>query len=1274
MKKYKLLKILSLLLVTTMLFTGFPIAAVAETIDNTASEVIEETADQPIYENITDTSLDDTETDVYILAEDTTKRGEFEKHYLCSDGTFVAVTYAEAVHYRDDNNEWVDIDNSLSVDETNGVYEAQNGNYKISFYTASTPTQGDVSVASTQSKLNGSGSKLITMQSGDSTLSWTLTANKKLQSSIGVGDYTLSENSEQTALSVSSSASLSVLGRMKNETENNSFTKINVNDEVAFSLPKVSNTVIYNSLFGENEGISVRYTAYRNKIEEDIFIERKTDIESFSMSVDCAGLIPVLNPDNSIDFIDKNGERAYHISIPYMIDATYAVLNDIQVTLSVQGDKCIITYTPDSEWLNSSDRVYPIMLDPSVTTKEYQSNVEDTYIKNGDTANHSDEQNLSISFGNMPVIAFNSLPVIHDSLPIQKATLNLTLLFAQFNETPINLEVRVTDATIDEMTYDYYSYSTLEYSTSSTMFQSQTAIAFDWTQDFHDIYTYIDDMIFVVKLNESNSNYSYNPICSSENTNGAGPYMTITYGYAFSDEFNTGDLLSFQNIDNGRYINLGAMPYSTAETTPNSTNLAIVKNISTGGYKIKSTGNSSLYLTVNDEGRLIWSSDNVPERQEWLFVPTGYWTFYIVLRADMSRTLMMLDQGHYENGEWIITNGRLYCYKIDDYTCMHCYGNHQEWHLYENGAVVETESGEAYLETGTYYINSVIYGGFLTRSRTIAKGFSWEFGDNIKWVITNLGNNQYTIQTYNDVRFFLSCTSTGAITLVRRDVSLTDDCIWEIAESSIPESSLLSIKNKATGLYIYYDGTNIVTEDDPTNYAIYGWRIYLIDVDYGSALDDTSFADLTIDIGEPAGINISLPSNYGFLSLQDFKYTVLSGDDGCIKFLFERGRILGLKAGAVQIQARHVLTGRIFLFCVTVEEQLYSIQIDQDRTFDMRQIINGVSEWQTDNPDVISHSHTTVFKCIESGYALVSGYDFDGGLLALVEVRGMTQKDKMLEALTTNETYYLYHQGPCGLNSLASDICLGTSRDFFEVKLVLISSFRQWYNGNFGIEWVKSRILTDFGFSINTDRAEYVTAEYESKGLGGYYNPEVQIENLNELLNNIKALIAMCGFNYAKTLYADDFVANMTTSAQADVQAAYQRHRTVVNAARQAQIGSGYKADNFGVTVLKKGTKIYRVCESAESLHQGAWYTTKSDLVNCGYDYNSVYSGLQLKKDFPNYKIAEYVINTDIYVATGQALSNTDFGTGGFIQYYISYWDDYVDFNNVVVDLLNIPT
>ncbi len=53
----------------------------------------------------------------YIECEVENKRTEFEKHFLMSDGTFIAETYAAPIHYKDETGQFKDIDNSL-VKET----------------------------------------------------------------------------------------------------------------------------------------------------------------------------------------------------------------------------------------------------------------------------------------------------------------------------------------------------------------------------------------------------------------------------------------------------------------------------------------------------------------------------------------------------------------------------------------------------------------------------------------------------------------------------------------------------------------------------------------------------------------------------------------------------------------------------------------------------------------------------------------------------------------------------------------------------------------------------------------------------------------------------------------------------------------------------------------------------------------------------------------------------------------------------------------------------
>ena len=68
---------LALLLTLCLLLTCLPLQAMS------AGRTAEET---------------DISNEVYIVDEDITKRGEYEKHFLCSDGSFPSLSYSDSIH------------------------------------------------------------------------------------------------------------------------------------------------------------------------------------------------------------------------------------------------------------------------------------------------------------------------------------------------------------------------------------------------------------------------------------------------------------------------------------------------------------------------------------------------------------------------------------------------------------------------------------------------------------------------------------------------------------------------------------------------------------------------------------------------------------------------------------------------------------------------------------------------------------------------------------------------------------------------------------------------------------------------------------------------------------------------------------------------------------------------------------------------------------------------------------------------------------------------
>ena len=56
----------------------------------------------------------------YILSEDVSRRTENEKHFLLSDGSYQLSSYQDNVHYKDEEGNWQEIDNSLEYKPVGG--------------------------------------------------------------------------------------------------------------------------------------------------------------------------------------------------------------------------------------------------------------------------------------------------------------------------------------------------------------------------------------------------------------------------------------------------------------------------------------------------------------------------------------------------------------------------------------------------------------------------------------------------------------------------------------------------------------------------------------------------------------------------------------------------------------------------------------------------------------------------------------------------------------------------------------------------------------------------------------------------------------------------------------------------------------------------------------------------------------------------------------------------------------------------------------------------
>ena len=139
MKTWRSTRLLSLILVLAMLIQMLPPQAFAlSSSEDSVIATATEAESQPV---------------VTVLGEVQELREEDTKHFRLSDGSYVAVSYGLPVHYEDEDGQWQDIDNSLSLEASTNTYQLAHADTAVSFNstladgTLLTTSKGDVSIS-----------------------------------------------------------------------------------------------------------------------------------------------------------------------------------------------------------------------------------------------------------------------------------------------------------------------------------------------------------------------------------------------------------------------------------------------------------------------------------------------------------------------------------------------------------------------------------------------------------------------------------------------------------------------------------------------------------------------------------------------------------------------------------------------------------------------------------------------------------------------------------------------------------------------------------------------------------------------------------------------------------------------------------------------------------------------------------------------------------------------------------------------------------------------
>lgn len=367
MKRFKKIsiKLLAVLLSILMIISLLPVGAIAETADSK----------EQINLSASEKNLDE----IFEVEE---LRDASVKHFRLANGTYMVVQYDEPIHYRDSENKWQDIDNTLTP-ISNNEYATNNARVKFA------------------KKITGS-ADLFTIQDGNRQMTISLdNAKKKVQGQV--------ENPVT-----------------KFDSETTKLQKLT-------TLDKLTSKILYADIL---EGIDLEYIIDSVNVKENIIVKKAKDNYNYSFSLKLNHLEAALLSDGSICIYDpQSGESVYSLPKGYMCDADGNYSDAVSYSLvSVENNKYTLCVTADSAWINEVGRAFPVTIDPPIYVSS--NVVTDTYI-NSYSPSQSAGSFQRLYAGNTTQLYWkaNTLPTLPNDAYITDAVFKLLICDTVTNTT-----------------------------------------------------------------------------------------------------------------------------------------------------------------------------------------------------------------------------------------------------------------------------------------------------------------------------------------------------------------------------------------------------------------------------------------------------------------------------------------------------------------------------------------------------------------------------------------------------------------------------------------------------------------------------------------------------------------------------------------------------------------------------------------------------------------------------------------------------------------------
>ncbi len=594
-----------------------------------------------------------------IIEEDTSKRTEYVKHFLCDDGSYIAVTYPEPVHEIKDGK-WEDV--VFSVEESGKDIKVQFENGQATLKKVLTDNAGDDSVKLVVDKYH---------------ISWSVESNiegKAEETNVQVKTNEQIRNQNKNSITGKSEDVVKEKNELKNKLSkgNKSYEQIKTdydvfvfnektnehNREIIKSTTTAQANIMYEG--GLGDGVSLRYIVTPDGINEDVIIDKPCGFTSYTMNMKIPKLTPRLEDNNSVSLLDKDNNIVLTIDSPYMYDNENGYSRDISVSITQKGSNCSITYTPNAQWLNSSDRVYPIVIDPMINTQTTSISYDDYYTRDGITYNTT-ELYVGYTPGTTENISYWGYDDYILNIP---GTTTLTGETVPATITGCTFNAKFTDGTTTMGTIGLYdsmgnllsTVSNLNSTGWATFYSSPLSNYINTNQNNSVACAY-----FTLKYTQYTDDYNvfYSSEFRRNGTLSDIPYLEVRYTLEFED-ITQGKYL-IKNASTGKYL-------SVYNNSPDEMAAVVQRSLAYESgqiWQLAMNGSSTSYNLIPDccfFKTLFWGNQQRAQMRNYLNLEWGQWqferqadgTYYISSKAEPWMVLDVNNSSTDENAEVLI--------------------------------------------------------------------------------------------------------------------------------------------------------------------------------------------------------------------------------------------------------------------------------------------------------------------------------------------------------------------------------------------------------------------------------------------------------------------------------------------------------------------------------------------------------------------------------------------------------------------------------------------